>query len=177
MNLQAMANVGEMVNNCGLETGEAKQRIMRVSIPRWCQGFGLFVVACKARILCLHTGSVRDDVLSTIGDRRSKSYIVSVAPTHETFRRTVSNMALGVGPSISLAVSSTTKKNPATPFGSTALSLAAEFNRELVGSKSDADKAKICRSYRDMIMRISTWADDIAAAFTDAFAPFLHKSQ
>jgi hypothetical protein len=50
--------------------------------------------------------------------------------------------------------------------------LAAEFNRELVRSKSDADKAKICRTYRDTIMRISMWTDDIAAAFTDAFAPF-----
>jgi hypothetical protein len=56
---------------------------------------------------------------------------VTVAPTHETFRRTVPNMALSQGPSISLAVSSTTKKSP-TSFGSAALSLAAEFNRELV---------------------------------------------
>lgn len=135
------------------------------------------MVACKARILCADTGFVRDDLLSTIGDRRSNSYIVSVAPTHETFRQTVPNMALGAGPSISLAVSSTTKKNPTTSFGSAALSLAAEFNRELVRSKSDVDKAKICRTYRDTIMRISMWADDIAAAFTDAFAPFLQKPQ
>jgi hypothetical protein len=85
-------------------------------------------------------------------------------------------MALSQGPSISLAVSSTTKKSP-TSFGSAALSLAAEFNRELVRSKRDADKAKICRTYRDTIMRISMWADDIAAAFTDAFAPFLQKPQ
>lgn len=104
-------------------------------------------------------------------------YIVSVAPTHETFRRTVPNMALGAGPSISLAVSSSTKKNPTASFGSAALSLAAEFNRELVRSNSDADKAKICRTYRDTIMRVSMWADDIAAAFTDAFAPFMHKPQ
>jgi hypothetical protein len=86
-------------------------------------------------------------------------------------------MALSAGPSISLEVSSTTKKSPTTSFGSAALSLAAEFNRELVRSKSDADKAKICRTYRDTIMRISMWADDIATAFTDAFAPFLQKSQ
>lgn len=125
----------------------------------------------------LHTGSVRDDLLSTIGDRRSTFYIVIVAPTHETFRRTVPNMALGAGPSISLAVSSTTKKNPTTSFGSAALSLAAEFDRELVRFKSDADKAKICRTFRDTIMRVSMWADDIAAAFTNAFAPFLHKPQ
>jgi len=101
---------------------------------------------------------VRDDLLSVIGDRRSKFYTVSVAPTHETFRRTVPNMAFSAGPSISLAVSSTTKKNPTTSFGSAALSLAAEFNR-------------------DTIMRISMWADDIAAAFTDAFTPFLQKPQ
>jgi hypothetical protein len=86
-------------------------------------------------------------------------------------------MALGAGPSIPLAVSSTTKKNPTTSFGSAALSLAAEFNRELVRSKSDIDKAKICRTYRDTITRISMWADDIAAAFTDSFAPFLQKPE
>ncbi|GAB7336655.1 hypothetical protein MBLNU13_g10339t1 [Cladosporium sp. NU13] len=85
-------------------------------------------------------------------------------------------MALGTGPSISLAVS-TTKRNPTTSFGSAALSLAAEFDRELVRSKSDADKAKICRTFRDTVMRVSMWADDIAAAFTNAFAPFLHKPQ
>jgi hypothetical protein len=85
-------------------------------------------------------------------------------------------MAHSAGPLISLAVSSTTKKSH-TSFGSAALSLAAEFNRELVRSKSDADEAKICRTYRDTIMRISMWADDIAAAFTDAFALFLQKPQ
>jgi hypothetical protein len=85
-------------------------------------------------------------------------------------------MAHSVGPLISLAVSSTTKKSH-TPFSPAALSLAAEFNRELVRSNSDADKAKICRIYRDTIMRISMWADDIAAAFTDAFAPFLQRQQ
>jgi hypothetical protein len=85
-------------------------------------------------------------------------------------------MAHSAGPLISLAVSSTTKKSH-TPFGPAALSLAAEFNRELVRSNSDADKAKICRTYRDTIMRISMWADDIAAAFTDAFAPFLQRQQ
>ncbi|KAM0710552.1 hypothetical protein Q7P35_002223 [Cladosporium inversicolor] len=86
-------------------------------------------------------------------------------------------MALGAGPSISLAVSSTTKKNPTTSLGSAAFSLAAKFNRELIRSKSDADKAKVCRTYRDTIMRVSMWADDIAAAFTDAFAPFSQKPQ
>lgn len=84
-------------------------------------------------------------------------------------------MALGAGPSISLAVSSSTKKNPTASFGSAALSLAAELNRELVRSNNDADKAKIYRTYRDTIMRVSMWADDIAAAFTNAFAPFMHK--
>lgn len=85
-------------------------------------------------------------------------------------------MAQNVGPLISLAVSSTTRKSH-TSFGPAALNLAANFNRELSLSKSDADRAKICRTYRDTIMRVSMWADDIAAAFTDAFAPFLQKSQ
>jgi hypothetical protein len=34
MSLQAMAKIGELVDSCGFETGEAKRRIMRVSIPR-----------------------------------------------------------------------------------------------------------------------------------------------
>jgi hypothetical protein len=101
---------------------------------------------------------------------------VSVSAIHETSHWTVPNMAHSAGPLISLAVSSTTKKSY-TSFSSAALSLAAEFNCELARSKSDADKAKICRTYRDTIMRISMWADDIAAAFSDAFAPFLQKPQ
>jgi hypothetical protein len=55
MNLQVTAKIGEAVDSCGLETGEAKRKIMRVSIPIWYQGFGLLVITCEARILCLHT--------------------------------------------------------------------------------------------------------------------------
>ena len=85
-------------------------------------------------------------------------------------------MAHDAGPLISLAVSSTTRKSH-TSFGPAALNLAANFNRELSLCKGDADKARVCRTYRDTILRISMWADDIAAAFTDAFAPFLQNSQ
>ena len=85
-------------------------------------------------------------------------------------------MAHNAAPLISLAVSSKTRKRPTT-LSSAALSLAAEFNRELVRSQNDVDKAKVCRAYRDTIMKISTWADDIAAAFTDAFDPYSNKSQ
>lgn len=68
-------------------------------------------------------------------------------------------MAYSAGPLISLAMSCTTKKSH-TSFRSAPLSLAAEFNRELVRCKSDAEKAKLCRAYRDTIMRISMKADD-----------------
>lgn len=75
-------------------------------------------------------------------------------------------------PTISLRVS-TTAGDHNTAYSATALRLAAAYNHELLRCKDDMQKRQVCCAYRDKILSISRFAEDVAAAFKDAFTPFL----
>jgi hypothetical protein len=76
---------------------------------------------------------------------------------------------------VSLAIPCSADKDHVT-YSSTALDLATAFHDELSRCRNEVQKLQVCCNYRDKILGVSKYADVLAAAFNDAFDPFLRQS-